>query len=541
MTTPQLPILTSTFRSCWTIPTDIGQQFFQVNSTSSTSLRKLTEEMPVMASLDTATQNLHQITEGASDLLVLVDAELRIVFANRLLDKLAHAESPIAPSRVGCFIGDFFPPRSRDRVLLCLRSVIQLGISDRFDVEVAASNGRMRYQEIRVSPVVESGRVTALVLNGSDITQHVLAHRAVATQARMIESMLEGVALIDANQDIVITNPALDALFGFDRGMLIGWPLAQLASAVSFSPELLNAAKQGSGPWPLEFEARRKGARITVAGALSRLRDTQSEHYLLVLQDVTERKHLERAMLEAVSREQYRIGNDLHDGLGQELTGIALMLRCLAGRLAAEHRQVLPDVEGITRLVNNAVESTRSLARGLSPVNLERGGLRDALAGLTMHARTIYGIKALFANRMDPNINLDAELANHLYRIAQEAVTNAVKHGHAKMVRIQLSSARKRVRLAVVDDGCGMPADTASASGLGLRIMRYRSRIASGDLRFEAVEPSGTRIVCECPIEQPSVTSATSERVRRKPTNPAAADSGRHHREPTRARTARKS
>jgi signal transduction histidine kinase len=110
-----------------------------------------------------------------------------------------------------------------------------------------------------------------------------------------------------------------------------------------------------------------------VAGALSRLDDAGRTHWLLVLQDVGERKMLESAILEAVNREQYRIGNDLHDGLGQELTGIALMLRCLAGRLAVEHRNAVPDVESITRLVSNAVESTRSLARGLSPVNLERG------------------------------------------------------------------------------------------------------------------------------------------------------------------------
>ena len=91
-------------------------------------------------------------------------------------------------------------------------------------------------------------------------------------------------------------------------------------------------------------------------------------------------------LVEAVNREQYRIGNDLHDGLGQELTGVALMMRGVAGRLASEYPPILPEIEGITRLVNNAIESTRALARGLSPVNLERGGLQGALEGLAMHA-----------------------------------------------------------------------------------------------------------------------------------------------------------
>ena len=113
-------------------------------------------------------------------------------------------------------------------------------------------------------------------------------------------------------------------------------------------------------------------------------------HCLVVLQDVSERKQLERAILQAVNREQYRIGNDLHDGLGQELTGIALMLRGVAGRLTNEYAPILPEIEGIMRLVNNAIESTRALARGLSPVNLERGGLQDALEGLAMHAAELY-------------------------------------------------------------------------------------------------------------------------------------------------------
>ena len=133
----------------------------------------------------------------------------------------------------------------------------------------------------------------------------------------------------------------------------------------------------------VEFDGLRSdGSHFAAAGLLSRFDVAGRNHCLVVLQDVSERKQLERAILQAVNREQYRIGNDLHDGLGQELTGIALMLRGVAGRLASEYAPILPEIEGITRLVNNAIESTRALARGLSPVNLERGGLQDALEGL---------------------------------------------------------------------------------------------------------------------------------------------------------------
>jgi signal transduction histidine kinase len=134
-------------------------------------------------------------------------------------------------------------------------------------------------------------------------------------------------------------------------------------------------------------------------------------------------------------------------------------------------------------------------------VNLERGGLSDALAGLAMHARSVYGIKASFSNRWPATLPLDEEAANHLYRIAQEAITNAVKHGHAKTVRLHLGAVHGKVRLSVADDGQGLSANASSASGMGLRIMRYRARIARGEVRIERGEPSGTRVICECPID----------------------------------------
>jgi len=250
-----------------------------------------------------------------------------------------------------------------------------------------------------------------------------------------------------------------------------------------------------------------------VAGVLSGFDVAGGNHRLAVLQDVSERKQLERAILQAVNREQYRIGNDLHDGLGQELTGIALMLRGVAGRLTTEYPAVLPEVEGITRLVSNAIENTRALARGLSPVNLERGGLQDALEGLAMHAMEVYGVQVSFSHRAPAGRLLNAEVANHLYRIAQEAVSNAARHGKARSIRLHLSIARAKVRLTITDDGVGMPETALDAAGMGLKTMRYRARMMGGEVQFERAEPTGTRIVCECLAELP-VAQARAPRRR---------------------------
>ena len=319
----------------------------------------------------------------------------------------------------------------------------------------------------------------------------------------MIESMLEGVAVIDDHGVIVIANPAFDGLFDYGRGELLGRDMRSLVDGPSgqlerWQPVTANLRESVA----VDFEGRKRGGgRFFATGVLSGFEIAGRNHRLLVLQDVSEHKQLERGILQAVNREQYRIGNDLHDGLGQELTGIALMLRGLAGRLTAEYPPLLPEIESITRLVSNAIESSRALARGLSPVNLERGGLQDALEALTMHASELYSVPVVFTHRLTGNGSLNAELANHLYRIAQEAVRNAVAHGQARSIRLHLSLVRAKVRLSITDDGIGMPPEAMDATGMGLKIMCYRARILGGGVTFEPVEPSGTRVICECPLE----------------------------------------
>ncbi|HEY6644993.1 PAS domain S-box protein [Povalibacter sp.] len=447
-----------------------------------------------------AAQTLRQVLNPLSALVVVLDRELRTHFASR------GADGRTALQLEGLHVSEYLRPHIRDKTLSVMHQCLATGQDDAFCGEVVIDD-ELRYYDVRISALRNGQAIVGLTLNATERTAQVMAERAVATQARMIESMLEGVAVLDDKGVVGLTNPAFDAMFGYGRGELLGremnalagWPVGQRERW-----QMLSLA--GTGSMAVEFDARRRdGRHFSAAGVLSGFEIAGRNHSLLVVQDVSERKLLERAMLEAVNREQYRIGNDLHDGLGQELTGIALMLRGLAGRLATEYRPLHPEIEGITRLVNNAIESTRALARGLSPVNLERGGLQDALEGLAMHASELYGVPVVFTQRLGGNRTLNVELANHLYRIAQEAVRNAVRHGQARSIRLHLALARAKVKLSITDDGIGMPADAMDASGMGLKIMCYRARILGGDVSFEASEPSGTRVVCECPVEVASV------------------------------------
>jgi PAS domain S-box-containing protein len=461
------------------------------------------------------TETVRQLVGAVSEFVFVVDRSLHVLMANRGVGDRTAKELE------GTLITDFFPPSLHSRALSTLHRVLANGQVDGYTTEFEGLDGRARHFDIRVSPIRADQKIIALALVTTETTEQIRAARAIATQARMIESMLEGVALINDSGVIEITNPAFDTLFGYDRGELIGRNMSTLAGWPFEQPERWQApATKQSRSTQVEFDGRRSDTtHFAAAGVLSRFDVVGRNHSLLVLQDVSERKQLERAILEAVSREQYRIGNDLHDGVGQELTGIALMLRGLAGRLTTEYPGILPEIENITRLVNNSIESTRALARGLSPVNLERGGLSDALDGLAMHASEIYGVQVTCTHRVKTVRPLSTELSNHLYRIAQEAVRNAVRHGQARSIRLHLHGARAKVRLTITDDGIGMPSDAVDAPGMGLKIMRYRARILGGEVRFERADPegkqAGTRIVCECPLE-PAADVAKPRRPSRR-------------------------
>jgi signal transduction histidine kinase len=207
-----------------------------------------------------------------------------------------------------------------------------------------------------------------------------------------------------------------------------------------------------------------------------------------------ERKRLEREILEVSSRERHSIGRDLHDGLGQELTGVALMLRALATRLEVRAPEMVGQVNEIVGVVNQSIDSVRSLVRGLLPVSLHRGGLAHALRTLATRSRTLHRFDVAFDADVWSELPLDEAGASHLYRIAQEALTNAARHGQATAVDIYLRSTPTTFLLQVADNGCGIAADARAPEGMGLRIMEYRAGMIGAKLEIVANEPRGTMV-----------------------------------------------
>ncbi|HVT87345.1 MAG TPA: sensor histidine kinase [Tepidisphaeraceae bacterium] len=209
---------------------------------------------------------------------------------------------------------------------------------------------------------------------------------------------------------------------------------------------------------------------------------------------------LEQQVLEIGDDERRRIGLDLHDGLGQHLTGISLLSETLTQQLAAGVAPNPANIENITHLVSESVRITRDLAKNLSPVTLEREGLIAAIEELAGTSSTLFGIqcKSEFDGQ---ELDLDRARSLHLFRIAQEAVNNSVRHGKAKNVRVELTRRDNELNLTISDDGLGLSHKTIVHPGLGLRIMQYRARMLGATLTAERIGPQGGTIVkCQCPI-----------------------------------------
>lgn len=448
-----------------------------------------------------AVATLHAVTAHAPDYLLLLDRELRILFANRGWGNHKVEDLP------GRFVIDCVTGSNQRVIGELYAQALASGEPAEREVEDVDSAGGIVYLVHRVTPVREQGVLTGLTVAVTNIS----ARRRAEERSRVTESVLHTIAevtsdwlvMLDADLRFVFINRGFG---GHAPREIIGRTLheftpRQLSGSVrELAEKVLRSGKAHTEDQDfvrpdgaaMRFELRARPVNAIPGGA--------GRGVVITATDVTARKELEREILEIANREQQRMGSDLHDGLSQDLTGIALMLRGIAGQLRKERSETRADVEEVIGLVNATIESTRVLARGLSPVSAGRGGLVAALESLAARMQDRHGVVVGLDTSLEASLLLADGAQNHLYRIAQEALINAIRHGSPKEVRITLSADAGRIRLRIVDDGRGIGPSAASTAGLGLRIMRYRAQMLDGEL---SVGPNGSRgmvVECVCPI-----------------------------------------
>ncbi len=309
--------------------------------------------------------------------------------------------------------------------------------------------------------------------------------------------------LVCDGERIVMANDRALSLYGArSLGQVVGHSLFK------FVPEARRAAVrerlerfQSSGdPMPLQQDRAKRldGQEIDIEFMASALTEGGRRLLHVILQDVSERRALEREVIEISTAEQARIGREIHDGICQQLLATDLMVVGLQRRLerGGADEQLLQVLRQVATQIEQSLAQARALANGSAPVNIDAGSLQASLQAMAESASETHGMPCTLEFAGDAG-DLDQVTATHLYRIAQEALNNAIKHAHATRIELSLEVQGQGFSLQVRDDGVGLPQGLPAWGHLGLSIMRYRARIVGASLNLLARPGGGTVVRCE--------------------------------------------
>ncbi|HEX3999128.1 MAG TPA: chemotaxis protein CheB [Pirellulales bacterium] len=318
----------------------------------------------------------------------------------------------------------------------------------------------------------------------------------------IVDSVADAIITIDQHSSIGTFNRSAQRIFGYAPPEIIGQKIGLLLSSAAGedadSATRFELLKDNLHDGARELVGRRKdGTTFPAELAVGDLSDG-FDLSTIVIRDVSERNELQRQVLQVAEQEQRRIGQDLHDSTQQELSGLGMIAHSLYESL--EHAS--PQAETAARLsegIGRALENVRHLSRGLVPAEIGAHGLCFALSELAKQTNESGQIDCRF--ECDENAEVrDQFVATHLYRIAQEAITNVLKHASAQHIVVALETRPNFVTLKVTDDGSGIQSPRDAGKGIGLKVMSYRVGLIGGSLRVEPLPGGGTQIACTAPL-----------------------------------------
>lgn len=377
---------------------------------------------------------------------------------------------------------------------------------------VIARNGQVIWFHCEAKMIRhENGRPWFIHGVAFDITDLKQTEQALQEERNVVSAILDTVGalvvVLDSRGKIIRSNRACELISGYSSSAMRGKQFSDLFMSDDevrsrTIPEILDAA-EGKSEYESELVTA-AGERRRIAWSNSSLPAAGITPACVIATgiDITERKRMEQAVMEISSREQRQIGQDLHDGLGQHLTGIAFMSKVLEQKLSSKNAtEETADAAKIVQLVNEAIHKTRQLSRGLLPVVLETDGLMGSLKVWAGEMEDLFHIPCGFICP-EPVLITELSTATHLYHIAQEAVNNALRHAKPNRILIALEKESGTGTMSVQDDGAGLSPAAVKGNGLGLHIMRYRANIIGGSLDVHALRDGGTEVVCRFPITE---------------------------------------
>ncbi len=338
-----------------------------------------------------------------------------------------------------------------------------------------------------------------------------IAERKVAEEAlrsseekfsKAFKSSPNGLCLISINDmRIMEVNESLMRLTGHSSHQVVGKKATEIGVFTDQEDVkgFVKVLQKNGRVQTREIEFYTKDGSVRMGLISSELFELGGEPVMLaIIEDVTESRRMEREIMEIADSERKRIGQDLHDDLGPHLIGIEVLSKVLHRKLVSGKVDEAPYAERIRNLIQEGIEKTRIFARGLCPVQLEADGLTTSLQDMAQKTEELFGVTCRLKCPKSTLV-YDNTVATHLYYITQEAINNAVRHGQATKIDIELISDDSRFNLRISDNGTGICAPKHN-KGMGLRTMDYRARVIGAFLRVESRAMGGTVVTCSPPV-----------------------------------------
>lgn len=446
-----------------------------------------------------------QLVENADCIILRMDEDGEITFFNEFAQKFfGYTERQILSKNI---IGTIIPEkdssgRNIEKLIRDIKRHPELYTT--YEKEHICKDGRRVWVHWANRTIHDEQRnITEILCVGHDITERKHLEKQLQLLAAAVRNSNDAITILDLEGNIISWNLGAERIYGYREAEAMKMNIGRIIPDHKQDEMILLIGRLLKGENIEFFETQRlaKNNRILdISLTATLLKDEKGKPFAITTteRDITERRFLEKEILDITERERELIGQEMHDGVGQVLTGIAVKCKGLALKLKGKSSDEMKDALVISKLANKAIAQTRDLAKMLYPVDIETGGLVSALKTLASNAEKMLGVRCRFKCEKSVSVKNLVE-AKQIYRIVQEAITNAVRHGKAKNINIKLRLTKKGTVLSIENNGLDFPKLSPRKKGLGLKIMKYRTDLIGGSLDIRKGDKGGTVIICIFP------------------------------------------